>query len=244
MRALDGLLFGMLVGCTLSGQVVESPMTVAPGAWLIEADVAAGAWDRSHAHGHQRISRFGAILLTTGVGDGVDVQIGFDGWSEERSGTPGQVNRADEWGDGWVRAKWNFSGDEAEGPAWALLPYAKVPMHEGQWEPGVVLIYGQPLSEDTWVEAMASLDWVERAAGGRESLGFAGVVWGRNYHQVGDIYAEALVEWNDAGDVPLTMGIGLARPWSERFSIDVEVLFGLTGPAPDLGAALRIVWAL
>ena len=116
------------------GQVIESPTTAARGAWLIEADVGFGVWDRS-GRGSERVEfrEIGAlpVLLSTGVTGRWDLQIGFDGWIEATLETSTGKERISGWGDAYVRTKWNFSGDEEMGPAWAVLPYLKIPVADG-----------------------------------------------------------------------------------------------------------------
>ncbi|MFM1852353.1 MAG: hypothetical protein RIS54_2037 [Verrucomicrobiota bacterium] len=71
----------------------------------------------------------------------------------------------------WLRAKWNFAGDENEGPTWAVLSYVKVPtaadgIGNDAWEPGVLLVFGRPRGESRSWQVNAGLDWLDDGAGG------------------------------------------------------------------------------
>lgn len=247
-------LVGLAAGGSLTAQVVESPTTVARGAWLVEADIAAATWDTAHATGskvHTHDVGVAVLMISTGVTDKLDVQFGFDGWlhAEEKHG--GGRDRSSGWGDAWVRAKWNFYGDEATGPAWAVLPYVKIPVgHDdignSEWEGGLALIYGQPLDEDDWIEAFVSGDSLHSEVRGRDEQLVGGVVWGRNVTERTTVYTELLVEWLSAadGDVPLIWGVGVSPVIQEGFALDFEVLAGLTDEATDWALAVRLVWEL
>ena len=237
------------------GQVIESPTTVAKGSWLIEADVGFGVWDRS-GRGNQRIEfrEIGAlpVLLSTGLTDRWDVQVGFDGWIETTLATStGEEQRVSGWGDAYVRTKWNFAGDEASGPAWSVLPYLKLPvadsdMGNGEFEGGLALLYGQPINESDWMEAFVSGDSLRSEVGGRDEFLVAGVVWGRSVSDTTTVYTEVLVEWlsTKSGEVPVTLGVGVSPEMAPGFAWDFEVLAGITPEAADWAVVLRIGWEL
>lgn len=247
-----GLISGGCIG--LTGQVVEAPTTVPKGQWLLEADVAAATWDSSRVGGSSLDEEewlAGTFLFSTGATDTLDVQFGFDGWVRGEV-TEGDVReRVSGWGDGYLRAKWNFAGDEAEGPAWAVLPYVKMPIADdeignGEWEGGVALLYGQPIDERNWMEAFVSGDTLRSDLRGRDELLVAGAVWGHQLTEKTTIYTEALIEWLSAedSDVPVVWGVGVSPEVADGFALDFEVLLGVTDEAPDWAAAVRLVWEL
>lgn len=238
----------------LSAQVVESPTTVAKGAWLVEADIVAGTWDSVRSGGRRISSRevlAAPVLISTGVSSEWDVQFAFDGWVEAAESMGGRREINAGWGDAWLRAKWNFSGDEETGPAWALLPYVKLPIADsaignGKFEGGAALVYGQPLGGDTWMEAFLSGDTLHSEVGGRDAQLVGGVVWGRNVSATTTIYTEVLAEWISADHdvIPVIWGLGVSPVMAEGFALDFELLVGVTAEAPDWGAAVRLVWEL
>ncbi|MBT5903514.1 MAG: hypothetical protein HOH58_15545 [Opitutaceae bacterium] len=239
---------------SLIGQVVESPTTVSPGEWLIEADIVAGTWDVSRMNGLRVATReFTAapVLISTGVSSNWDVQFAFDGWVEAEEQLSGGRETASGWGDVWLRSKWNFSGDEESGPAWAILPYLKLPVADraignGKFEGGAALVYGQPLGADNWMEAFVSGDTLHSEVGGRDEQLVGGVVWGRNVTEGAAIYTELLAEWISADEdaLPVIWGMGISPTVAEGVSLDFELLVGVTKEAPDWGAAVRLVWEL
>lgn len=249
-------IFGLLwlSAVAVHGQVVESPTPVARGEWLFEADVAAAAWDSSRANGARLDAEewlVGTFLFSTGVAERWDIQFGFDGWVQAEVTEDDVRERASGWGDAYLRAKWNFAGDESEGPAWAVLPYVKVPVADddignGEWEGGVALLYGQPLGERSWMQAFVSGDTLRSDFGGRDELLVAGGVWGYQWTEKTTIYAEVLAEWLSAedSDLPVTLGVGVSPEVASGFFLDFELLAGLTPEAPDWAAAVRIVWEL
>ncbi|MDA7916690.1 transporter [Opitutaceae bacterium] len=238
----------------LWGQVVESPTTVAPGDWLLEADIVAGTWDYGRTNGLRVSSReFSAapVLISTGISADWDVQFAFDGWVESKEQIGGLSETVSGWGDAWLRAKWNFVGDEETEPAWAILPYVKLPLADsdignGKFEGGMALVYGQPLGKDHWMEAFISGDTLHSEVGGRDEQLVGGVVWGRNLSEDTTIYSELLAEWitADHDEVPVIWGLGISPVLAEGFTLDFELLVGVTREAPDWGAAVRLVWEL
>lgn len=238
----------------LTAQVVESPTTVAKGEWLIEADIVAGTWDSDRSGGRRTSSRevlAAPVLISTGVSSEWDVQFAFDGWLQAEESTGGLSETVSGWGDAWLRAKWNFSGDEETEPAWAILPYVKLPIADrdignGKFEGGAALVYGQPLGGDNWMEAFVSGDTLHSEVGGRDEQLVGGVVWGRNLSEDTTIYTELLAEWVSAenDEVPVICGIGISPVMAEGFALDFELLVGVTASAPNWGAAVRLVWEL
>jgi len=247
--------FAFLLGSLpLWAQVSESPTTVAKGDWLLEADLCSVAFDRHTAQRdgvHYRSTYIGSWLLSTGIAAKVDVQAGLETWREERASGDGWTERGRGVGDAWLRAKWNFTGDEASGPAWALLPYVKLPLADrdvgnGRGEPGCALAFGRPLAGDRWGNATLGLDWLDDGAGGR-SVGYYGslaVTWpcGRSC----SAYAEAVASVNaeDTRAWSGELGLGLTREVGRGITFDLAVYIGVTRAAPDVTPVLRLVWPL
>lgn len=237
-----------------AAQLVESPTTVPRGTWLLEADLVAGVWNQGRV-GNVSVSTreilAAPFILSTGLSERIDVQVAFDGWVEAEAEAAGRRERVAGWGDVWLRTKWNFCGDEATGPAWAILPYVKLPTADreignGEVEGGVALLYGQPIDEDDWMEAFVSGDSLRSDIRGRDELLVAGVVWGRNVTDSTTVYTEILAEWlsSEHADVPVNWGIGLSPTIAEGIALDFELLVGVTEVAPDWAAAIRLVWEL
>jgi hypothetical protein len=110
LSGVRALLPCLLLVQSLAAQVSEAPTTVAPGQWLLEADVVAVAFDRHTVRqdsSHYRSTTVGSTLLSTGLGRKLDVQFGLELWREERTTGAGLEQSDRGCGDGWLRAKWN-----------------------------------------------------------------------------------------------------------------------------------------
>lgn len=247
--------FTLVIGSSIVvAQVVESPTTVPRRAWLLESDLGFANWDRGgHRGGTLETTELGvaSVFLSVGLTADFDVQFGFDGWIQsEESSTDVKTKTAGR-GDFRIRAKWNFVGDEEVGSAWAVLPYLKLPTADaevgnGETEPGVALVYGRPINDDIWVEAMLLFDSLHNETSGREESLFGGIVLGHNVNSTSTVYAEFLVDWNrdSSGDIPLAFGVGISPEIMPGCALDFETLIGVTEDATDLGLAIRIVWEL
>ena len=247
-------LLGPAFWLPLAAQVTELPTTVARGQWLVEADLVSVAYDR-HTYQrdgvHFRSTYLGSTLLSTGVAERLDVQFGLEFWREERATTNDAVERGRGLGDAWLRAKWNFAGDEYTGPAWALLPYVKLPLADetignGHTEPGLALVYGRPLAGEKALNSMIGLDWLDDGDGGRRPTcyGSMSVTWPCGQanccylETVASVSSHATREWS--GEV----GVGLTHTTKRGLTLDLALYVGVTRSAPDWTPVLRLVWPL
>lgn len=249
------LAFALLLGAlSLHGQVSESPTPVAPGAWLLEADLASVAFDR-HTYlrdgVHYRSTYVGSWLLSTGVATGLDVQVGLETWREEQATGAGWTERSRGLGDAWLRAKWNFSGDEGEGPAWALLPYVKLPTADraignGHAEPGCALVYGRPLNDGRWCNGTVGVDALDDGGGGRSTGCYGSFVVGWPCGERCGAYAEVVAGMNTEATREWSgeIGLGVTREVGRGAVLDLAVYVGVTRAATDVTPVLRLVWPL
>jgi len=248
------VLASLLGSLSAEAQVSESPTVVARGQWLLEADLISVAFDR-HTHlrdgVHYRSTYVGSWLLSTGVADKVDLQFGVETWREERATGDGWATRGCGLGDAWLRAKWNFSGDEASGPAWALLPYVKLPTADRdignrRGEPGCALVYGRPLRGERWCNGTLGFDSLDDGGGGRSVGTYASIAVGwpcaggcTAYGEaVASMNAEATREWSGE------LGLGVYREVGRGAVLDLAIYLGVTRAAPDVTPVLRLVWPL
>jgi hypothetical protein len=241
--------FGLLGFCcaALTGfaQTTESPSVVPSGEFWIESDLA--SWTRIDQDNRQFDA--GATLFTYGVSAAWDVQFEWAGWTES---TARAENGAREivsgWGDVGLRSKWNFAGDESTGPAWAVLPYLKVPtanrdIGNGKFESGLALVYGQPIGATMWMEAMLALDWLSNGSGDRSAAWFGATVWGHESGWYGEILLDYQPETH-TGALPVTAGVGFTRELRDGLSVDFELLTGLSPTSNDLTGVVRFTWVL
>lgn len=234
----------------LSAQATEWTRTVAPGVVRADVDVVARGLDRDLPAGWGgRVDTvaWGYTDLTVGVAEGWEVRVGGTAWVRE------------EW-DGWRRQgmgdlnlsfKWTMAGDEAEGVAWALMPFVKLPTTDGRFsdpavDGGAMVIFGCPLGEAGWVNAQFGADDAGDGAGGRDTGLFGSLVAGRAVGERWTVYAETLAArypWNRGGDT-LTLELGGGVTWSGdeagSWGLDLAGYGGLTRAATDVQAVLRL----
>lgn len=247
-------LLGQVMWLPLAAQVTEAPTTVAPGQWLVEADLVSVAYDR-HTYQrdgvHFRSTYLGSTLLSTGLVERLDVQFGLELWREEQATSNGAVERGRGLGDAWLRAKWNFAGDEATGPAWALLPYVKLPLADetignGHTEPGMALVYGRPLAGGKALNGMIGLDWLDDGDGTRSPTGYGSMSVTRPCGQATCCYLEtvASVNWHTPREWSGECGVGLTHTTKRGLCLDLALYIGVTRSAPDWTPVLRLVLPL
>ena len=236
----------------VAAQITDVPSTAPVGAWLFEVDLLTVATDR-HTLDRDgvtyRSTSAGSAFVSTGLTARWDLQFGVELWRKEAAVGGGSQYRAQGAGDTWLRTKWNFLGDEADGPAWAVLPYVKLAtgsaeISNGRHEPGVLIVHGRPWGENTTWHINAGVDWLAAADGGRDPtvnlstvLTWAG---GDTWSFYGEFYSWAetarFSEWSGEVGVGITCAVGEAG-W-----IDLACYVGLTRAAPDYTPALRCGW--
>ncbi len=244
-----GVLFGIPMICA---QSTEGPGTAPRGALLLEVDVLAVSVDQSTPVNdgvHYRSTTAGALMVSTGLTEQLDIQFGFELCREENTSSPGLKSVASGHGDGWLRVKWNFSGNGEEGPAWALLPYLKLPfavdvIGNNQVEPGMILIFGQPWGDQSSWQVNAGLDWLDDGSGGRDTAIPASTAFTHGLSDRHTIYYEFLyaIDLAARSDWSGEVGLGWTYTLSDRGWIDVAVYIGLTRAAPDYTPILRFGW--
>lgn len=235
-------------------QFTEVPTTVPVGTWQIEADVASMTLDSRTLQRDgvsERAWTIASTLLTTGVTPKLDLQAGFEPYLRYSYRGGGTSERYQGRGDSYLRAKWNFWGDESAGPALALLPYVKFPtgrneVGNGRVEGGVILPFGMPLSDGLSLSANVSIDWADDGGGGRDTiLGGSGVLL-RRLTDRWFAYAEAGLSMDPSRsrEWASLAGVGVTWAMTEKFSWDLAGYAALTRAAPDWTVTLRLVWIL
>ncbi len=233
-------------------QLTEASSTAPQSGWLLEVDVFSMAIDR-HTPGKDgveyRSTTIGSLLFSTGLSDRLDIQFGMDIGREERIVGGGASSTNSGNGDGWFRAKWNFSGNETEGPGWALLPYLKLPLANddlgnGSLEPGVVLIFDCPLGELTQWNANLGMDCLDDGAGGRDIPLYGSMSFTRTINDKWAAYGEfsGWIDLSDASNWSGEIGGGITYMFNPSAWLDVALYAGLTRSAPDYTPVVRMGW--
>lgn len=257
LRKAPSALVWLLVGAcgataSLHAQFTEVPTTVPVGTWQIEADIGSVSWDTRTLQRDgvsERVWSVASTLLSTGIGPGVDVQIGYEPYLRYSYTSPSGKTVHQGRGDTYLRTKWNFIGDETQNLALAVLPYLKLPTNRngvgnGRVEGGLIVPFGIPVGENTSISAMASADWVDDGTGHSDILVCASGVFSCSVGQCWGVYGEAgaVVNTAHSGSWSGVVGIGVTWAQSEKLSWDLAGYTALTRAAPDCTAALRIVW--
>lgn len=236
----------------VAAQVTESPSAVSRGQWLVEADLASVAFHREAAADgtlEQSTTTIGAVFLTTGIAPGLDLQIGAELHHRDRVSGPGFREVVSGRGDTYLRMKWNFAGDEGEGPAYAVLPWVKIPTaadgvgnDDTDW--GLIVPFGMPLAGGAAFNAMVEVARVGDGSGGRETTWLLGAVAVMPLAGRWQWYAEATAGFvsGEGGDSTATAGGGLRFGAARKLVFDLGLAGGLTSATPDWNPVLRIEW--
>ena len=238
--------------CAVQAQYTEVPSTAPREGLLLEMDLISLATHRAtlvHQNVESASISVGAILLSKGVTEQLDLQFGFELWHEEKETVSGATQSVSGQGDGWLRMKWNFSGDESKGAAWAILPYLKLPLADGaigngSFEPGVALAHGQPLPNDSAFNATLGWDILDDGAGGRDHVIYASAALTGNLSERFAVYGElgGAVDLASSQDWTTEIGAGVIYAFNERGWVDLAVYTGLTDSSADFTPVLRCGW--
>jgi len=236
----------------LAAQFTEAPQTVARGEWLVETDVATGAFDRytpSRDGVHTRSVSLAVAQLTTGVAENIDVQIGIESWRDDDVTGDGIDECRRGVGGVYVRAKWKF-WEAPDGAALAVLPYyqfrdtvsSRLRPTVAQF--GVIVPYYRPLNDAWSFSAQAEIDWIDNGFGSREDWWAGYAVFARTFSKRWSWYWETTSNAaGGRGRWATQSGLGLVWQVNEKFSWDAALYAGVNRAAPDWYPALRFVWA-
>ena len=223
----------------------ESPYTVPRGWMQIESDLA--SWGRITGDDEQvTATQIATLNMKIGVTNRIDLQVLFNPYvrtDTEIAGLPSEEDDAT--GQAGLRAKFNVFGNDSDGAAFALLPFATVPTDEDpmfdfvSW--GMVTPFSMPLGENAALSAMLGLtrndndDWwtTSSASLGSAIAGdFGGFV---------ELYLSRNSFDNDAID-DATVDVGLTYAPGD-WQLDAGVYRGLADETEDwrffLGASGR-----
>ncbi len=235
----------------LAAQVTETPVTIAPGRFLIEMDAISVAFNKEDS-GPNKFSALGlaTTILSTGITRNIDVQVGLQFFLRQTYEFRGASSRRSGLGDVTFRTKWTFWHNEKLGAAAAVMPYVKVPTSTGgvgneHVEGGVIFPWAMSLGSGTVAGAMASWDVLRND----DNNGYDSQWFTSGYvHQkiVGPFsaYAEATVRLSSASFSTFAGGLGAGVTWdfSKTLQFDYGVSRGLGNRATDWENTLRVRW--
>ncbi len=243
LRSRLAALLLVLTG-TASAQYTEVPATVEPGRFLLEMDALSLVIDRE---GLEKFTAVGAglALVTTGITENWDVQVGAELYISQRYESGNFTERNTGIGDVYVRTKWNFYSDEML--SMAVIPFVKIPTNSGgvgndSVEGGIILPWEVYLVGGFTMNAMVELDFVRNAADdGYDALWYASASVGRSFTSRLSVYAE-LDAQKTSGDSSWqsTLGVGAYLAISEVLSWDFAMYRGLSRNAPDWNPVVHL----
>jgi len=224
----------------------ESPYSVPKGWFQFESDLVSGGRIEI---GAERITALSLVTINAkyGVFDNVDLQFVFSPFVRIEAKVNG-LSMFQETGSGHagLRVKWNLAGNDDDGPAFAVLPFALVPTRgdaifdQVTW--GMVTPFAIGIGADASFSAMLGFSRVNNA----ETFGIASATLGRPI--AGDFsgFVELFYTGNGFGEDDVddtTFDAGITYAPSPDWQFDTGVYLGLTDTSEDwrvfVGASAR-----
>lgn len=228
----------------LAAQITEVPATVPPGRFLLEADVASLQIDRD---ADEKFSAFGlgSLLVTTGITERIDLQIGVDVFISQKYESGSFSERNSGLGDVYLRTKWRFF-ESLESSA-AVIPYAKLPANTGHVgndaiEGGVIVPFETQLTGGLLFNAQAGLDLLRNADDNGYDANWSGAVTlSRDLTKRISVYAEVIgAKSSGQSGWAGTIGGGVYLTLSESVAWDFALYRGLSRNATDWNPVVRL----
>lgn len=244
-RRFGAILFIAGFGAAIThAQIADDPWSIAQGRTLVEVD-AFYAFDRD-AGVSTRAFNGPTLLMSHGLTDRADVQLGFDAYYHDRYRSSGTVSTWQDWGDLTLRAKYTVHGHDDDefalgAMAFALLPYLKVPLKLGdggshQVEGGLILPLALSLPRAWTLVVMTEFDCIADSADrGHVFQWIEALVLSRGFTEKTSGYLEfySVLPADSAFDWTAQLNIGFYYAFTPEFYIDAGCNFGVTRSAPD-----------
>ncbi|MEX2044624.1 MAG: transporter [Opitutus sp.] len=249
---LGFLLLGIAAAPLLQAQITETPYTVEPGRLFLEIDGLRLAFDRADAAGNTyEAVGIASTIVSAGLTETVDVQIGADLFLRERYESGGTHESHSGIGDMSFRAKWTFWRSEEAGAA-AVIPYVRVPTSTGGMgtesvEGGFIIPWESRIGAGMIAGAMLRWDVVRNPDdNGYDTNWLLSGYVHRELLSMLDVYAETALEASSAGSSDWSGFVGIGAHWklSTRLWFDYEILRGVNSRATDWTHVFRVNWSL
>ncbi len=224
----------------------ESPYTVDAGHVQVELSFVDYTYDRRNDANETRHTVGAApVLFKIGLLNSVDLQIGLDPYTHERTTDrpTATTTRAEGFGDTLVRLKVNLWGNDGGDTALAIMPFITFPtasrgLGSGNVEGGVIVPLAIALPHEFSLGLMAEVDFIRSAADDRYVVDFVHTAT-VSRALVGDLagYLEyaGFVNLNGDDDYRAFANAGLTYALSADAQLDAGIRLGLTRAAEDLG---------
>jgi hypothetical protein len=219
--------------------VTESPFTVPPGRWQVEADLVGFARDRADGFDVRSWSA-GDFNLRFGVSGSTEVGIFVAPWQRVITRAPGGLRESvSGFGDMTLRGKVNFAGNE--GASWGSgviadlkLPTARRGLGNDAVEGALTLPVARELGGGWDFGAMTRLELRRRTEGrGYRAVSVNTATVGRELRPNWGSYIELTSETGDGPHVA-TFDVGLTYRMTANLQLDGGANIGLTRAADDL----------
>src|SRR5262249_23317408 len=176
-----------------------------------------------------------------GLLNNVDFQVNFSAYNSFRATTvsTGASTVASGFGDTFTRFKWNLFGNDGDGPAFALFPFAKWPaapiaVGNGYIEGGMSAPLAIPLPAGFTAIVMPEIDIVKNAFNGYYRVNIPTLInINRPIFENVTAYAEVYANWSTDPRAPniYTLDFAVAwQPWP-NFQVDAGIYIGLNAAA-------------
>jgi hypothetical protein len=237
----------------ISAQFTESPYTVQPGKFVAQVELMSLALDR-HDPG-QADKPFGAqamaeTLLTTGLAQDLDLQVGLDWFFRETFTFRGRRDSSSGIGALRLRSKYTFWNDKTLGAAAAVEPYIRIPARRdgvgsGSVEGGVIVPWEMRAPGGTTFGAMAEWDVVRNDDDtGYDSVWYAAGLLKQPITKSFSLYVESTVAVSSAkaSDWAFTAGAGATWMLTSRTHIDCSLHRNFARGANNWDPVIRLRW--
>lgn len=226
-------------------QITEHPSTVAPGRFLLEMDALSLTLDRGGG-GKYTAFAAGSALLTTGLTQNWDVQVGAELFISQKVESGGFSERNSGIGDLYVRTKYRFYDNAETGTMAAVMPYVKIPTNSGgvgndSVEGGIIVPWSTTLAGEFHCDVMAQLDFLRNDNDdGYDTYWYASAALSRPITGALGLYAEAaLGKSSGASEAEGVMGAGVTLSVSDQAWWDFAVYKGVSSGAADWNHVVR-----
>ena len=241
--------FTMVALLPVFAQITESPRTVAPGRVLVEMDGLRFSVDRSDNEKFSGLA-VASTLVTAGLTDSLDVQVGVDVFLRESVTVGGARDSHSGLGDTAFRMKWTFWRNEQLGAAMAVIPFVKIPSSTGSvgadsMEGGVILPWAMKLRGGTTAGAMFRWDVLRNDADdGYDARWHATGFVQQNLTKALAIYGESTLVATSTGFSKSagTIGVGGLLQLTKSVELDYELQRGVNSRASDWTHVFRVNW--
>lgn len=222
----------------------ESPYTVDAGHLQLELSFADLTLDRNGRSGSSSTFAVAPMLLKVGLTNSVDLQLGFDPWSESRDrDADSNLETFSGFGDTTVRLKINAFGNDSGPIAMAVMPYLTFPtaasgLGTDEVQGGVILPIAFQLPADFTLGLMAELDLVHDAERDRHHAEFVhSITVSRPI--IADLSAfieyAGVAPFEDHAEYLASLNTGITHALTPNAQLDAGVRIGLNAAADDLG---------